>query len=413
MVQIYRKKWQRSTLRSLLGYLRDWTVLSLPIQRLPPILIRWLYGFEARFAFLVHPRNYEDVFVALPFLRPLKLLLRKNQAYRFFVHSIPFVVNTVRTPTGVHGLVIGQLTDPETMLAHRRETTRLLMKALVLVSKITLPGTVVGLGGWFPSVTRRGALLEPSAQRLGLSVTNGHSGTLISIYLTVEKISKMVGLRMEDLVLTLIGGGKMGSNVALAFNGQVARINLVDISSTSLRKAKAFVQTHASRTRIEGFLCDPKNPNLIRSLLRESHIGICATSTFRNILRVKDLPEGFVVIDDSRPEALPRDPKLGRLILEGGLLKIEGASVDYNYGLGQDENVFGCLGECFLLALDQGKRLKPTLGPVNLDNWRKMLEVARANGMKEGDLKSGELLVSDDLVRYAFETRGLLRPVQK
>jgi predicted amino acid dehydrogenase len=121
---------------------------------------------------------------------------------------------------------------------------------------------------------------------------------------------------------------------------------------------------------------------------------------------LRDIPNGFVAIDDSRPEALPRDPRHKRIILEGGLLKIKGVKLDYDYGFGQDENVFGCLGEAFVLALDQCKTLKPTVGDIDLENFHRVVDFCRKNCVSEGDLKSSDVLIMNDEIIDAFRQRG-------
>ena len=133
------------------------------------------------------------------------------------------------------------------------------------------------------------------------------------------------------------------------------------------------MKAERSLTKIDIVISKSENNARLRAALKESHIGVCATSTFRNLLKVRDMPDGFIAIDDSRPEALPRDPKNERIVLEGGLLKILGSKINYDYGFGQDDNVFGCLGEAFILALDQEKSLSPTLGDVELDNFFNVL----------------------------------------
>jgi len=406
VVQIYRKKWERQFFKSVWGYFRDWLVLSLPFKRLPRGLRRTLYGEDIHFAFLVHPRSYQDVFISAPFLKPIQFLFRKSRAFRFLYGLNPFVLNRVRTRQGLNGIVVGQFTVPEMMFRHRKQTLEVLRKSLKLVSKISCPGAVAGLGGWLPMVSKRGESLSGTAASLHLRVTNGHCGTLASIYMMVEKIAGIGGIPLSDLRLGIIGAGKMGGNVAKAFYGRTERLVLIDILGGNLSKIKRELEARGGTTRIETVLSDPSNPFALKKVLAECHLGICATSSLRNLLKLKDMPDGFVAIDDSRPEALPRDPRHEKLILEGGLLKIRGAEIDYDYGFGQDDNVFGCLGEAFLLALSKDGGLKPTLGDVDLHNFFKMLEFCKINEVEAGDFKSSDTYVTENEIRSAMERRG-------
>ncbi len=408
MVQVYRKKWERGFSKALFSYIRDLLVLNLPFRRLPLFLVKILYGIDVRFAFIVHPRSYEDIFISVPFLKPIKFFMRKQLGYRFISRMPPFVLNVVRTKQKVDGIVIAQFTGPELIFKRRKECLTTLKGSLKLASKISRPGIAVGLGGWLPMISRRGAALDGYGHSLGLTLTNGHCGTLASIYLMVEKIAKVGGLKLRDLSLAIIGVGKMGGNVAKVFNDKVCRLLLIDIRASALEKVKEQLDLVNSFTKIDTLLSDTANPMQIKSALKECHLGVCATSTFRNLLKVRDLPDGFIIIDDSRPEAVPRDPKNERIILEGGLLKIDGARVGYNYGFGEDDNVFGCLGEAFLLALCHDGEIKPTLGDVDIRNFFKMIDFFKFFGIREGDLKSGDFKISDAVICDAFKRRNLI-----
>ncbi|PIQ86083.1 MAG: hypothetical protein COV74_06125 [Candidatus Omnitrophica bacterium CG11_big_fil_rev_8_21_14_0_20_45_26] len=407
MVQVYRKKWARNPLKTFFNYLRDSIVCALPIKKLPKWLCRILYGISPRFVFLVHPRAYQDVFISAPFLAPIKFLFKKSRAFTLVSLTSPFILNSVRTPQGVDGFVIAQLTVPEIMMERRHAVQRQLEKMVRFVSKISHEKVVIGLGGWFPMVTRRGSTLHGLAQSLGLLVTNGHCGTLASIYLMIEKIARIGGIELSTLNIVIIGVGKMGTNVARAFNGKVNKITLIDIKESNLTKTKDRLESSEPHSEINVFLSGQDKRSL-KEILREHHVGVCATSTFRNVFKLRDMPKGFIAIDDSRPEALPRDPRNERIILEGGLLKIEGTQVDYNYGFGEDDNVFGCLGEAFLVSYDCQHHIKPTLGDVDLNNFFALLELCKKCGVVEGDFKSKDTPISDEDIRIALESRGLV-----
>ncbi|MCB9799736.1 MAG: hypothetical protein H6757_03130 [Candidatus Omnitrophica bacterium] len=408
MVQIYKKKWQRNAVSALVCYIRDWLVLILPFRRLPSWLVRVLYGENFQFAFLVHPRAYHDIFISMPAFKPFKFLFRREKGYRFFSRATPFVLNTVITKQKINGCVIGQLTVPEVMFDQRKATLQKLEMCIRLVSKICETNAVVGLGGWFPMVTKRGAKLKPYATKLGVIVTNGHCGTLASIYLTTERLMRIAGMNLADACIAVIGVGKMGTNVVRAFNGRVKKLILIDINQTQITKAEDCLRDAPTETLVECFLLEVNNKGDLKGALQDCHVGVCATSSYRNILKLKDLPPHFIAIDDSRPEALPRDPKKEKIILEGGLLKIKEAGINYNYGFGDDDNVFGCLGEAFLLACNHLKDLKPTLAEVDMANFFNLLKYCESVGVTAGDLKTGEMSVLDEDVRESFMNRGFL-----
>ncbi|MCH7516348.1 MAG: hypothetical protein IIB08_04355 [Bacteroidetes bacterium] len=135
MVQVYQKKWERSWVAAFVGYIRDVVVLYLPIKRLPRALVKILYGVDAKFAFLVHPRAYQDIFISAPFFKPIKMLFRKSTAHRFFSSTPPFVLSTMTTKQGVNGIVIAQQTLPELLFQDRKKALKNLKKAIKLFSK--------------------------------------------------------------------------------------------------------------------------------------------------------------------------------------------------------------------------------------------------------------------------------------
>lgn len=407
MVQIYQKRWERNTIKSFLGYLRDTLVFFLPVRKLPKFLRRMLYGLPIRFAFIVHPRSYQDVYIAAPFLKPLKLIFRKNTTFEVLTKFPSFVTNYVHTAQGVEGVVVGQLTTPQVMLKRRKLSLKVLRRTIEFISKIAEDGAVVGLGGWFPIISNRGEALEEKATSLGLTITNGHCGTLASIYMTVHKLGALIGLDIKDIKIAVVGTGKMGTNVVRAFNGIVRQIFLIDINDRIIDKVIERISEPPTETQIGKCIFMSENIKDVRDILNKCHIGVFATSNLRNLLKIRDLPLGFIAIDDARPEAIPRDPKNERIILEGGLLKVNGAKIDYNYGFGEDDNVFGCLGEALLLAIRNDGYLKPTIGDVDMENFQRFLAVCRELNISEGDFKSTDRYVSNTEIQTAFSMRKL------
>ncbi len=407
MVQIYQRNWQRRIINAFICYLRDVIVNLLPVKKLPSFIIKLLYGVEPSFSFFVHPRSYQDVFISAPFLKPIKFFLRKKVAYKFVALIGPFVVSTLKTPSGINGLVVAQLMVPEILLTNRKDSLIRLKRMMKFIRKISRRGSVVGLGAWFPMFTKRGLALSESAKELNLVVTNGHLGTLISIYLTIHKIASLSNFKLSNLDIAIIGVGKMGGNVARVLNGKVRSLTLIDIQKSTLDKTKDILEKMPNSSQIKFFLSQGDGRG-VREALKGTQIGVCATSTFRNLLKLKDMPLGYIAIDDSRPEALPRDPRGERIILEGGLLRIRGATQEYDYGFGKDENVFGCLGEAFLLASDKKRIIHPTLGEVNIENFYNALKLFEKIEITVGDFKSSDTVISDQDIRNA-----LIRQEQK
>lgn len=394
-------------MRAFLEYLRDCIVLFIPVRKLPKFLVRLFYGQNIDFVFLVHARFYEDIYISSPFLKPLKLLMRKESAYRMFARMPSFVLNGIRTQQGKYGVVIAQMTVPEIMIRERKLSALAIARSLRLASKICVEGAVVGLGGWIPMITRAGLNLKTYSDQLGLKVTNGHCGTLASIYMMVQKLAEAGGIGLHDVTLAIVGAGKMGANVARAFNERVKRLIIVDINKRNLSELKRAL--HGSKSVVDTILWHADDLKMAREVFKEANFGIFATSALRNVMKIRDLPPGFIAIDDSRPEALPRDPKNERIVLEGGLLKIKGAEIDYDYGFGFDDNVFGCLGEAFVVSLSSDGQIEPTLGQVDMENFERFVTFCEKNGVETGDFKSSDYYITEEDLKRAFAKRGIYK----
>jgi hypothetical protein len=123
------------------------------------------------------------------------------------------------------------------------------------------------------------------------------------------------------------------------------------------------------------------------------------------------MDEPFVLLDDSRPEAFSRRHarSVHQLVLEGGLVKIPNVRGDYNFGFGLDENVFGCLAETFALALPSQKSISPTLGDVDMGNFRAMRQLFQCAGMTAGDFKSADRYVPQEQLAHIVQSRWRMR----
>ena len=396
-IGLYGVEWERAFPESLLGILRDALVLLLPF-RLPHFFIRMLYGIRPKFVFYVHPRRKEDIFISFPPLKYLRNLLSSKRLLWLASMLPPFVIGKIRHPN-IDGVVIATLQMPNQLVANIKYSIRKARGAVCLAGKICPPGGIMGLGGWWPIVTRRGVSLRTVGRRYNIQITNGHCGTLVSIYLMVAKIARISGLKMDQLHIGVIGSGKMGRNVASVLNGRVNKLTLIDMSRKKLENVARTLQLSENASVLETAWVHPSEQSRLRHILQRPHLLICTTSNVRKLFVSGFLPDKFVVIDDSRPEAFFRtDPLLGKIVLEGGLMSLDGVNINYDFGFGVDENIFGCLAENFCLALDQGRTLKPTIGDVDLDNFWQMLKFCEQRGILVGDFKSGMYVVDDEII---------------
>jgi predicted amino acid dehydrogenase len=402
-MQFYKKdqsgrNWQRKWWFSLFSFLRDTFVYILPIRHLPEIISKICYGINPKFVFFVHPRRLEDVYVALPFLGWIRRIFGKKIFLKTLRLVPPMVLSSIRTLQGVNGLIISSSLMPEFILGNRRLALKESIKGLHVSSKIAQKAAVFGLGGLWPMVTRRGLALRRYQKKNRIIITNGHCGTLISLVLMIKRLADLADLPLYKLKIAILGVGKMGTNLISILYGKVGTITLIDINEQRLNSVESKLREVIAPTDIQKYT-NHEDVGGIKDVLAKNHIIVCTTSNLRRILKPDQIPDNTIIIDDSRPEAIPRELGEGqRVVIEGGLLKIRGIRQFYNFGLGVDENVFGCLAEAFLLAADSLENLQPTLGDINFSNFEKMLLACNKLGVDVGDFKCRDEIIPTEKI---------------
>lgn len=391
----------RQSIGSFFQYLRDVLIYLCPFSVPDSFKVR-LLNVRPQFIFLGHPRKKEDILLAYPFFRLVRRVLPAKSFYKFVSHLPPAILSPIRTPSGIDGLFITSSWIPDLLFTNRRGASLEIRRCLKFSSKLlSKQSRYVGLGGWWPLLTKRGHAVQNLSRQLGVQVTTGHCGTLCSLYLTLQRLANIGKVPLEDLTLCIVGVGKMGQNVVKLLDGKVKKMLLVDTNSI---KVERFAAQFSSKNYTSYEILQAPSAEKMMRMIRSSHIAIFTTSNLRRIVPDQALPDATIILDDSRPEAVARsyDERRGIVVLEGGLLKIPGIQLDYDFGFGIDSNVFGCVGETYLLASDKGRRLAPTLGEVSSDNFWQMLTSAKEFGVEEGDLKSGIHHVATNVIRNIF-----------
>lgn len=409
-MQFYQKDesgnlWQKNPLVSLLHVLRDTIIFFLPIKRLPPFVVKILYGVRPRFIFFIHPRRSEDIYIALPPAVIMRRLLGKRLFLKVIFLFCPTVVSIIRIPQNINGLVVTSPLLPEFFLRNRKIALREAVRALYFSSKLLLKGGVFGLGALWPMVTRRGLSLKRFALTKNTVITNGHCGTLISLFLTIKNIAEISNVRLEDLKVAILGVGKMGENLARALYGKVATLTLVDINETRLDFVEEKLKKVMRETDIQKYT-NREDFGGMKEIFENNHIIVCTTSNVRRIIKPEEIPDNSVIIDDSRPEGIPRELSGNRVVLEGGLLKIKGIIQNYDYGFGFDENVFGCLAESYLLASGFSKDLTPTLGDIDFENFEKMMSLCQKLNVTVGDFKCRDKIIEKEKIISIIKSKA-------
>jgi len=344
-----------------------------------------------------------DMYEMIPFLKIWKLFLPERLIQQFASLWPAGVVTDVKWDKKVQGLIISVPTLPEELFAKRENTLKAIKRIVRFIRKISHGNVYVGLGEWWPMATNNGlAFKRVLEENDKIVITNGQTATLLSIYLTVKKICKIARRDLSSIKIAIIGIGKMGTAVLERLNGKVAAIGLFDRNNIRLNIIEEKMNSRQSHSAVMKYVISNEQfdeENI--SALCSYDMAICTTSNIDFIVKDARLLKNIVIIDDSRPEAFPRifDTEHKVLVLEGGLIKLKGIKVGVDFGFGKEDNVFGCLAETIILVLDKERKIRPTLGDIDFDNFEEMIKFCEQNNFGEGDLKSNQQIMNDEAIR--------------
>lgn len=371
--------------------LRDFLINALPIKK--------SFSPSPGFIFLTHPRDIEDIYRAAPFLKFFRKIFPDSLIYRLITLCPVYSVVKISWKDELHGLVVSTPFLPSDLFKSRDRLLRITGKIINYIRKISNSKVYIGLAAWWPIVTNNGLAFRRFLEDQDrLVVTNGHTATLISIYLTIKRLSSISSIEMNNLNIMILGVGRVGEAVAQVLNDKVNKIGLSDKNAIRIESVKnRLIKNVGSSSQIELHpLIEQISDEDLSAILSKYDITVCTTSNTNYIINKATVLRNCIIIDDSRPEAFPRiiDFESRAAVLEGGLMKIEGIKTEFDFGFGKDDNVFGCLAEAVILALDGGKNLKPIVGEIDFENLQSMLRFCKENNIREGDILSGGRKIS-------------------
>jgi predicted amino acid dehydrogenase len=292
---------------------------------------------------------------------------------------------------------------PQVLFSDREATLQELGRIVRFIRKLSRRNVYVGLAAWWPIVTNSGLAFKRFLQDDdAIIITNGHTATLLSIYLTVERIASLSVIPLSDLKILILGAGRVGGACARLLNGKVRSIGIVDTNEARGNTVRQELEGKVQKTALSVYVAsDVFLQHSLPALLSEYDITICTASNTNYIIEDPAKLKDCIIIDDSRPEAFPRivSEKDHAVVLEGGLIKFAGITVDADFGFGSSDNVFGCMAESIMLALDKMESLKPTVGEVDPGNFSAMAVYCKERRITEGALMSGGTLVPPGLLR--------------
>jgi len=366
------------------------------IPFLPQSINRKLLA-PADFAFLIHPRDLQDVERRYPAFRRLSPRLQN-----WILHHPPVVLDriTVRDRLGRHicGYLISISLTAEQMLRKRSLAKEKILQALRLAE--ALGSRVIGLGALTASVTDSGRWLLGWIQRnMSFALTTGSAYTVAVAHKDIEQLIAHLGL--EDPLIAIVGCyGSIGEALTKLL-GPKYRLLLIGRAKGRISAFWECIKGYLSRgamisTRLED--------------LKEADLIITTTNNPSLKLRAEMLKPGAVVYDLAQPPNTDY-PSLWHsnrvLCVDGGLVEAPGVGPRFDFGLPKGV-IFACLAETILQALEGDFRHH--IGSVSLKHIGLITDWAKRAGFQPAlvtrSLKKGSLQIGMSQSIRATELGG-------
>ncbi|MCG2686962.1 polysaccharide biosynthesis protein [Candidatus Parcubacteria bacterium] len=270
----------------------------------------------------------------------------------------------------LHGYIILCPITAKQMLDDRVLACKKIQRALKLAEKISLK--IIGLGAYTSSVTDGG---RDIVGKYKLAITNGNARTSAVAIKDIAKIVKCVfkGNFSEPEIAVVGATGSIGSAVSKMIAAYKPRsLILVGRNAENLNELKSDIKSFQkifATTKIQNI----KTADLI----------VVATSAKGAILKPDYLKKGAIVYDITQPRNVAKilcEQRPDILVLDGGLVKTENISYQFNFYLPKD-TIFACLAEVMILTLKK-QFIDFSIGKVSLDKVEKINKMVQDIGFE-------------------------------
>ncbi|WP_026487026.1 NAD(P)H-binding protein [Caldanaerobius polysaccharolyticus] len=335
-----------------------------------------------RFAFLIHPIEYDDIFRKLKFLQKVPKGVVKS-----LMTVLPPVkvskIEGVKSPYGsTEGYFVAVPLVSDQMLSLPEDTV---MKKIIKAGKLAekLGAEIVGLGAMTSVVGDAGITV---AKNLNIAVTTGNSYTVATAIEGTIKAAEIMGKDIKDCNAVVIGAtGSIGKVCAEILARQVKELALV---ARNREKLRDFAETLMYKTGIS-----PTITSDVGEALRNADVVITVTSAVDTVIQPEHLKPGAVVCDVARPRDVSKEVVEKRddvLVIEGGVVEVPG-DVDFHFNFGfPPKTSYACMAETMILAME-GRIENFSLGrDMTVEQVEEIAALAKKHGFKLAGFRSFE-----------------------
>ena len=326
-----------------------------------------------KFAFLIHPRDIEDLYRRFP----LAKFLGKNLNHKIMKHlngRLGFTVcskfQIIHNQKKAEGYLIAVLLTAEQIMTLPSEFVRnRILKAVLYLQSLNV--NVIGLGGLIKSVTHGGRWLVKKSEVIA-SITHGDT---YSVVIAEEGVDKLIALKnLKNPFVAVVGAyGMIGSALSKILSRKY-RLLLVGKNQSKLFKL--------SKQIFPGLNCKIST-NL--SDIKEADLIVTVTNHPKSLLFPEHLKKNAVVYDVAQPmnlssEVLQKRPDILRV--DGCYVNIP--NIDLRFDMGPPPGkTFACLAETILQALEG--EIGHHIGEIDLDYLEKMKEIGKKYNFNHAD----------------------------
>ncbi|KRQ86701.1 Long-chain acyl-[acyl-carrier-protein] reductase [Caloramator mitchellensis] len=343
-----------------------------------------------RFAFIIHPIEYEDVSRKFKFLKNFS----KRTVERFTMMLPPLKVSKI---TGVKSqysetegwfvavpLISNQMLElPEEVVYDK------IIKAGKIAEK--LGADIVGLGAMTSVVGDAGITI---AKNLNIAVTSGNSYTVATAIEGAKKAAEIMGKYPDECNVAVIGAtGSIGKVCAEMMVKEAKYLTLVARNEERLKDFSNSIERKYNKKIY--------STSSVKDALEDADIIITVTSSADVLIHPEYLKPGAVVCDVARPRDVSKEVAQKRndvLVIEGGAVEVPG-DVNFNFNFGfPPKTSYACMAETMILAME-GRIENYSLGrDLTVEQVEEIAHLAKKHGFKLAGFRSFERQVPQEMI---------------
>lgn len=353
------------------------------------------------FGFIIHPLDLD--LVATAFNEPHIKNMKEKLVKKAFEWIHPFKCSEISglrsyaTGKEINGILIYFPLLPEQMInGNSRLSLEKIVQAVRIAEKERIK--IVGIGAYASQIGKKGIEI---ANSVTIPVTTGTSYTIATVLEGVRMASQLTELDLSRSTVAIVGGtGTIGSVCAKLLVNEVGKLILVGRNVTRLTQL-------VNELVIKGNIPVIGTSDISKTVA-SSDVVLIVTNTPASLIQSKDLQQGTIVCDISRPRNVSEEVVRKRkdvLIFEGGIIKPPG-QVNFNFYFGLSPGFsYACMAETMILALEERYENFSLGSNISEEKVREITVLGQRHGFRLTVLKNLEGDITKQDIQRVKEAR--------